>query len=386
MTTKILYIWQAAYPWEIRAEKVCLALRDAGYEVTLLARWKVGQSLEEDCQGIRVIRVGRCLPGSASLPVPLNPVWSSAIRRTIQDLRPELVLAREIMLVEPAASVCRKRGIPLIIDMAEHYPATMRTLDKYQRGIMRLLVFKMGLPDRVERRAVSRADGVITVCSEQNDRLHSQFGYPHDRMALVHNTPDLSTFDRVRRGSLAPPRVFAYHGIMTAQRGLDRLIGGFARVAPRHPEIRLELAGGGESLAALKRLADQCGISDQVRFVGSYRFDELTHLYSTTDVGLVVYPVDESINHTIGNKLFDYFACGKPVIVSPAVPLRRVIEETGAGLVLGGCTPEAIAEGLDQALNLDPTPFAERGLAAARRKYNWASDSRALLDFLARYR
>ena len=104
------------------------------------------------------------------------------------------------------------------------------------------------------------------------------------------------------------------------------------------------------------------------------------------DVGLVVYPVDESINHTIGNKLFDYFACGKPVIVSPAVPLRRVIEETEAGLVLGGCTPEAIAEGLNQVLNLDPTPFAERGLAAARGKYNWANDRRVLLDFLARYR
>jgi glycosyltransferase involved in cell wall biosynthesis len=173
---------------------------------------------------------------------------------------------------------------------------------------------------------------------------------------------------------------------MTAQRGLDRLIRGFSLVATRHPEIRLDLAGGGESLAALKRLVEECGISDQVRFVGRYRFDELTNLYSTTDVGLVVYPVDESINHTIGNKLFDYFACGKPVIVSPAVPLRRVIEETGAGLVLGGCTPEAIAEGLNQALNLDLTPFAERGLATARGKYNWANDSRVLLDFLARYR
>jgi glycosyltransferase involved in cell wall biosynthesis len=386
MTTKILYVWQAAYPWEIRAEKVCFALRDAGCEVTLLARWKAGQTLEEDCQGIRVIRVGRRLPGPASLPVPLNPVWSAAIRRTIEDLRPDLVLAREIMLVEPAASVCRQLGIPLIIDMAEHYPATMRALDKYQRGIMGRLVCKMGLPDRVERRAVSRADGVVTVCSEQNDRLHSQFDYSHDRMALVHNTPDLSTFDRVRRGSKVPPRVFAYHGIMTAQRGLDRLIRGFSLVATRHPEIRLDLAGGGESLAALKRLVEECGISDQVRFVGRYRFDELTNLYSTTDVGLVVYPVDESINHTIGNKLFDYFACGKPVIVSPAVPLRRVIEETGAGLVLGGCTPEAIAEGLNQALNLDLTPFAERGLATARGKYNWANDSRVLLDFLARYR
>jgi len=38
------------------------ALRDSRYDVTLMARWKPGQSTEEECQGIRVLRVGRGLP------------------------------------------------------------------------------------------------------------------------------------------------------------------------------------------------------------------------------------------------------------------------------------------------------------------------------------
>jgi glycosyltransferase involved in cell wall biosynthesis len=384
--TKVFYIWQAGYPWEIRVEKFCLALKEAGYDVTLMARWKPGQPTQEECHGMRVLRVGQGWPGVASLPVPFNPVWSSAIRQVINSWAPDLVVAREIMLAEQTAVECRRRGIPLIIDMAEHYPATMRAMEKYQRGMMKYLVFRARLPDRVERRALARADGVITVCEEQNARLHARFGYPPERMAVVHNTPDRAAFDSVRKGPGTPPRVFAYHGHMTAQRGLDRLIRGFAQVARHHPRIRLDLAGDGDARPALVRLAQQCGVTEQVRFLGKYRFGDLIDLYSQTDVGLVAYPVDESIDHTIGNKIFDYFACGKPVIASPAVPLRRVIEETGAGLLLRDSTPEAIAEALGRALSMDLTPLAERGLTAARTKYHWENDKRVILDFLAPYR
>ena len=384
--TKVLYIWQAGYPWEIRVQKFCAALREFGYDVTLLARWKPGQAPVEECDGVRVVRVGQKLPGAASLPVPCNPVWSSAIRKLVNDWAPDLVISREIMLAGPASLACRRRSIPLIIDMAEHYPATMRAMEKYQRGMMKYLVFQARLPDRVERRALARADGVITVCTEQNARLHAMYGYPLDRMAVVHNTPGRAAFNSVRKGPSIPPRVFGYHGHMTAQRGLDRLIRGFALVARHHPQIRLDLAGDGDARRSLVRLAEQCGVTEQVRFIGKYRFEELTALYSQTDVGLVTYPGDESIDHTIGNKIFDYFACGKPVIVSPAVPLRRVIEETGAGLVLRDSSPEATAEGLGQAMSIDLEPLAERGFAAAVAKYNWENDKKVVLDFLARYR
>jgi glycosyltransferase involved in cell wall biosynthesis len=294
------------------------------------------------------------------------------------------VISREIMLVEQAADACLKRGLPLIIDMAEHYPATMRALEKYQRGLMRYLVFHAALPDRVERRAVARADGIITVCEEQNARLHRAYGYPRDRMVVAHNTPEQGTFEKVRKGSSLPPRVFAYHGHITAQRGLDRLIRGFAQVATRYSGIRLDIAGDGDARQSLVQLAARCGIRDQVRFVGKYRFSELVDLYSQTDVGVVTYPGDESIDHTIGNKIFDYFACGKPVIVSPAAPLRRVVQETGAGLVLEDCSPEAIAQGVERAMTTDLKPFSDRGLACTRAKYNWESDKQRLVDFLAR--
>ncbi len=353
----------------------------------MLARWKSGQPGEEvDTDGVRIVRVGVDRPRSWTMPISANPLWRSAIRREVERSKPDVIMAREIMLAEASADVARRRDLPVLIDMAEHYPATMRSFKKYRdNALARLLVFHARVPDHVERRSVERADGILTVCDEQNHRLNQAFGYREDRMAVVHNTPALDAFPGVRLGSSTPPRVFAYHGAMTPQRGLDLLLRGFALANANHPDIRLDLCGTGESFHDLVAQARDLGIADRVRFTGSYHYADLARLYSETDVGLVTYPTDESIEHTIGNKLFDYLLCGKPVIVSPVRPLRRVVEETESGLVLNGCSPASIAWGIESFRVSDPAPFAGRGLAAARSKYHWERDSEVLCRFVDGY-
>jgi glycosyltransferase involved in cell wall biosynthesis len=384
---KVLFVWQAGYPWEIRVEKFARHLAGRGTEVTILARARPGQTPEEELEsGIRVVRVGLGRPGAASLPVPWNPLWDRAIRQQVKVLKPDLVIARDILLADSCGAAAARAGIPMVIDMAEHYPASMRALEKYQRNpLMRLLVFQARLPDRVERSSVTRADGVITVCDEQNRRLNRTYGYPWEKMAVVNNTPELEMFARVRLGPNEPASVFAYHGTMTAQRGLDHLLRALADVRTRHPEIRLVLAGHGDSLPGLQRLADELRLGEAVRFTGRYPFEALPDLYSETDIGMITYPANEANQHTIGNKLFDYMACGKPVIVSPTDPMRRVVEETGVGIVLGGSGPEQIAEGMERMLGTDTRAFSQRGLAACRAKYNWDHDAEVLSGFLRRY-
>jgi glycosyltransferase involved in cell wall biosynthesis len=382
---RILYIWQAGYPWEVRVEKFCRALRSAGAEITVLARWVPGQPALEEHEGIRIVRVGAGLPRFASMPVPVNPLWYSAISREVRAWQPDLVLAREILLAEPAGRVCRRHSVPLVIDMAEHYPASMRAWKKYRHNpLLKFLVFHLRLPDRIERRSLHWADGVITVCEEQNRRLHETFGYPWARMTVVENTPDLGVFHAVRQGVSDPARVFAYHGHMTAQRGLTNLLQGFILAARRDPEIRLLLAGGGESYDELVAVARSSGVSERVRFTGRYRFEERGKLYGETDVGLVLQPPDESCDHTIPNKLYDYLACGKPVLVSPARPLRRVVEQTRTGLALESCAPEVIARGIERLRGLDLRELSANGVRACRERYHWGHDTGVLLDFLQR--
>jgi len=298
---------------------------------------------------------------------------------------PDLVIAREILLAEPPAAACGVARVPMLIAMADHYPATMRTWDKYRRGLLsRLLVFTARIPDRVEKRAVALADGVITVCDEQCERLNRDFKYPRERMTVVHNTLDSGAFDEVRKGCSQPPKVFAHHGYVTSQRGLDNLVRGFALAARQEPGIELDVAGAGET-ANLSRIAHDLGVQDRVNVLGPYQHADLIRLYSRADVGMLAYPVDDSWGHTIPNKLFDYLACGKPVIVSPIGPFRRVVETARAGLVLASNSPEDVAAGILRIRHLNIDSMVQGALEAARTQYHWERDAVALVDFLNRY-
>jgi glycosyltransferase involved in cell wall biosynthesis len=386
LMARILYLWQAAYPWEIRVEKICRALRRAGHEVTIMARGKPGQSREEILDDIRIVRVGLDLPRWFALPISFNPVWHWEIDQAMRTWKPAVVIAREVLLAETAARVSHRYRKPLVIDMAEHYPASMRSWKKYQQNpLLRYAVFNAKLPDYVEKRAVGLADGILTVCHEQNRRLHESFDYPWNKMAVVENTPDLDVFAAAKKGPALPARTFAYHGTMTAQRGLDNLVKGFALAVKRDPDIRLVLAGGGESYDDLVNLSKECRVADKVHFTGRFRYEDLVRLYGETDIGVVPQPPDESCDHTIPNKLYDYLACGKPVIVSPARPLRRVVEETHTGLALPSCAPEAIAQGILDVRHMNLPVLAENALRAAREKYHWSHDVGVMMEFLGRY-
>ncbi len=171
---------------------------------------------------------------------------------------------------------------------------------------------------------------------------------------------------------------------MTSMRGMDRLVLGFALAAREEPEIELLLAGTGD-VSPLKQIAREQGVEDRVHLTGPYQHLDLVRLYSETDVGMVAYPSSEALEHTIPNKIFDYMAAGKPLIVTPIAPFRRVVEEAGAGVVLDGESPEAIALGILKMRRLDPLPMVQGGLAAARSRYHWERDAEEFAGFLGRY-
>ena len=126
-------------------------------------------------------------------------------------------------------------------------------------------------------------------------------------------------------------------------------------------------------------------LAGQVRFTGRYRSEDRARLYGETDVGLVPQPPGVSCDHTVPNKLYDYLACGKPVIVSPARPLRRIVEETQAGVVLDRCSPEAIAAAIERVRGLDLGRLSANGLRASRGRYHWDHDAAVLVGFLKGY-
>jgi glycosyltransferase involved in cell wall biosynthesis len=98
---------------------------------------------------------------------------------------------------------------------------------------------------------------------------------------------------------------------------------------------------------------------------------------------VIPFDQDEFRNHTIPNKLFDYMACGKPVIVSDCAPVARIVNETGCGFVTNNNNPEQLIAAIKEMPNRDVAKMSENGLAAAKKRYNWEQDAHHLLQFIA---
>jgi glycosyltransferase involved in cell wall biosynthesis len=382
----ILFIWKELYPWDVRVEKFCRAFRDTGFNVTILSRWNPGYPEREEIDGLQIIRVGFGKPASFSLPVSPNPIWYKYINSFVKENKPSLIISRDIMLAEAAGRIARKHNIPSIIDIAEHYPAVMKGWKKYrERKIYNLLVHQLGMPETFERRSIRHSDGIIVVCREHQQRMLQEFNYSADNIAIVHNTPEQSDFVNLRLGSRPIPQVYAYHGSVMSERNLSTFLKGFINAARVNTDIEFDIAGSGEELDDLKALASDAGMANRIHFYGKYNHSRMNEFYNRMDIGVLPYRLDDHIHNTISNKFFDYMAAGKPVIVSKAVPMLRLLEEYPAGMAIDCDSVDTITSTILKISDNDLKQMSENGINAVREKYNWETDKKLLLDFINKY-
>ena len=129
---RIVYLWDADYPWDVRTEKVCAALTAAGHDVVIAARnrgWRAERErlAEGTVRRMRPWRwMGRRMDGILSFPAFFSPRWTGLLAAAVRESDAELVIVRDLPLCPAAIRVARRAGIPVVLDMAENYPAMIK--------------------------------------------------------------------------------------------------------------------------------------------------------------------------------------------------------------------------------------------------------------------
>ena len=100
------------------------------------------------------------------------------------------------------------------------------------------------------------------------------------------------------------------------------------------------------------------------------------------DIGVVPYQLNEFNQNTIHNKIFDYFAMGKPVFCSETKPFLRLINETKAGISVNCESTDDISEAILKMIDMDLSEMSKNGRRAFENKYNWEVDSANMLKFV----
>lgn len=377
---RIIYLFKGKFPWDGRLVKICNSLQNQNNDVLVVSRWKGERKKFENCYGLNINRACYKVPSQLSLPFPNNFLWIKDLSKIINEFRPELIFVRDIFLVKTVKKALGKKSIPIIIDMAEHYPAAVRYWKKYNKNFLtKLLVHELQIVDKWERESVSLADGIITVCEEQKERLVNSYRFNQEFVEVIYNTPELNFFRNSVKEPNPHPRIFLHHGYHTSEKPIAKFVEYFLDYASKGKGFRLQIAGPGECIPELKYMVAARN-ANNVDFLGEYKFEDLPKILLNADIGVIPYPANDFNNFTLHNKVFDYMACGIPILVSDAKPLKRLVQETKAGLSLK-IDRDSIRNFFEEIDNYNWLEMSKNALEFSRKKYNWAVDENKLISF-----
>jgi phosphatidyl-myo-inositol dimannoside synthase len=161
---------------------------------------------------------------------------------------------------------------------------------------------------------------------------------------------------------------------LEAHKGVDTGIKALARMRQEGLEAHYTVVGIGKKRDAFKRLADDLGVGDLVRFLGNVPDADLAAMYNVGTVYLGASRLaDGERVEGFGVALAEASACGLPVVAGRSGGLAEAVQDGETGLVVDPEDVEAVATALRRILTDDL--FARRlghaGRNSVETLYNW---------------
>jgi glycosyltransferase involved in cell wall biosynthesis len=248
------------------------------------------------------------------------------------------------------------------------------------------------LPTRIlEAFIYRRVDAISCVTPHLKDYVES-YGVPPSRVEVLPSGVDTRLFSPGPRDAsllaqwgIGPsdPVIF-FMGTIYAFSGLDRVIREFGKVLAKHPRARLLIAGVGEDQERLERISSEAGVREHVIFTGFQPYSVLPGLIRSSDLCINPFELNAITRDILPTKLFQYLACGKPVLMTElpgTLPFLKGAED-GVVYVSLDDFAAATADLLSDRARLDQ--LGRNALRVVQQDYDWQSIAHRLLGWIKR--
>lgn len=218
-----------------------------------------------------------------------------------------------------------------------------------------------------------------TILIFTTEDFHKAYGAPNNSV-IIHDGADPDIF----RYTLLPSKpIVSFIGTITNKRGLEVLIDAVRIARKVEKSIQLRVYGFGQDTEYVNKIAQL--VSDMGgQFMGKITHDEVPKAIENSFV--CVNPLIRSEYFDLGEplKLFEYMACGRPVIGSDIKQQRRIIESEKCGLVYHDKSPTELSEAILTLVN-DPQKaqfYGKNGRKAIEERWSWKENVKRALPML----
>lgn len=284
--------------------------------------------------------------------------------------RPDVIIASSPPLLPHVTGrlLAATKRTPLVLEVRDLWPdylVGMGILDRDSAAARALF--------RVERTLLLAADGVVVV-TDTFARNIAEKGVPQSRISVVTNGVDLARYYPLPHSAAsarpAEDFIVGYLGNFGAGQDLSTVVRAASLL--QNEGVRFVLVGDGPDRARIDRMVRESGLRN-IAIRNSIPKEETIQCYHSFDVCLVPLAPIPELQDTIPSKIFEIMACERPVLASAGGETRRLVESSGAGLVVPAGDAGAMAAGIRQlrALSHDQLrALGERGREYVARHYS----------------
>ncbi|KYG82656.1 hypothetical protein AWN68_12755 [Roseivirga echinicomitans] len=388
------------YPNDIRVTKEVTSLIEADFEIHLICLQRKSELRTEMINGIQVHRIPMAQTffwrGIWDILLVFfgffQPVFYKKLYWLHNKEQFDAIHVHDLPLAKTAIQLKKKTGVKVVLDFHENYPEALKVWFKWKKNpIIRLknnLFFGFNKWLNYEKKMAQSADKVIVVVEEMAERIHQLHNIPFSKIITITNSEGKDFLNQESFEDIYEHNegdfILAYTGGVGPHRGVDVAIEGLAFLK-HHPKIRLELTGTLSTATRnwLEGLIKMHGIEKQVKINGYQPFTKFFSYMAFADVNLIPHNRNGHTDNTIPHKLYQGMMVEKPVLVSDAPPLKRVVEELNSGLVFEGGSPKDFANKVE-ALYLNKALYNQLGKngydATINGNSNWEATGKILVD------
>lgn len=261
-----------------------------------------------------------------------------------------------------AYTLARLKRIPLLLEIRDLWPAFAVAV-----GVLRNR-FLISASEQLEKYLYSQAK-LVMVNSPGFIEHVKQRGAK--QVKLLPNGADTSMFQPENDGhefrqehDLLGKFIVMYAGAHGLSNDLGIILEA-ARIIKNRQDISIVLLGDGKDKPQLQEQADRMRL-ENVLFLPPIPKEDMHQALAAADACIAILKPIEMYKTVYPNKVFDYMAAGRPVILAIGGVIREVVDQARAGISISPGDPQAMAEAI---CHLADHPEKARQLGLNARSY-----------------
>jgi glycosyltransferase involved in cell wall biosynthesis len=257
--------------------------------------------------------------------------FSSIAGLFITKSRYDLIYASSPPLFVGHLGYFEQKRIPLVFEVRDLWPESAIALGELTNPLA------IRWASRLEEACYAQAKKVIVVTRGIYKRL-VQRGIPEDRLSLIPNGANTDIFqfhpearERIRaKLGLAEKFVVIYAGIHGIAQGLETVIEA-ARLLANDTRVYFVLIGEGPQKREIANLVRRYELTN-LNLLPEQPREAIPDYLSAADAALVPLRNLDIFEGALPSKIFDAWACNRPVLISIDGEARQVVELAGGGI------------------------------------------------------